>query len=339
MILASLVVIIAGLKAAGSIVVPLLVAMFLSIIATPLLLWLKKRSLPTWAALTLILLVLVGAIATAGSLIGSSIKELSDSLPEYEQKLRTNVEATVIYLQQYGIDLPSEGVTGLVDPQAAAQFFGRVLSGFGGILSDSVLIIFTVLFMLLEAASIPTKLGAILPESEKTIENLAGFIESMKRYLVIKAGVSLLTGGLVTAWLMILGVDFALLWGAIAFFLNFVPYIGSLIAAIPVVVLGLLDTGINDALLIAAGYLVINIIIGNLVEPRFMGRGLDLSTLVVFLSLVFWGWVFGPVGMFLSVPLTMLAKIALEHDPRSRWMAVMLSAKAPTPKQDPSHRR
>ena len=333
-VLASLFVIIAGLKAASSIVVPVLVAMFLSIIATPPLLWLKKQRLPTWAALTLILLVLVGAIAIVGSLIGSSINELSSSMPVYEQKLGNSLEATVTYLQKRGLDLPSDGITGLVDPQAAAQFFGRVLSGFGGILSDSMLIIFTVLFMLLEVTTIPAKLRAILTNSDKAMENISGFTASIKRYLVIKAGVSLLTGALVTAWLLILDVDFALLWGSIAFLLNFVPYIGSLIAAVPVVVLGLLDSGPNTAALIASGYIVTNIVIGNLVEPRFMGRGLNLSTLIVFLSLVFWGWVFGPVGMFLSVPLTMLVKIALEHDPRSRWLAVLLGGHLPPPKQD-----
>jgi predicted PurR-regulated permease PerM len=116
------------------------------------------------------------------------------------------------------------------------------------------------------------------------------------------------------------------LWGSIAFFMNFVPYVGSIIAAVPVVFLAFLDAGVQDALLVAVGFLAINLVVGNLIEPRFMGRGLGLSTLVVFVSLIFWGWVFGPVGMFLSAPLTMLVKIALENDPRSRWIAILLSS-------------
>ena len=167
--------------------------------------------------------------------------------------------------------------------------------------------------------------------------NFSGFMDALKSYLVIKTGMSLLTGVLVSVWLTILNVEFALLWGSIAFFLNFVPYIGSLIAAIPVVVLTLLDVSLGSASLIAVGYLVINVIVGNLLEPRFMGRGLNLSTLVVFLSLLFWGWVFGPVGMFLSVPLTMLVKIALEYSPKSHWLAVLLSADVPQPKDDGIH--
>ena len=327
--LASLIVITAGLKAASSVVVPLLVALFLAMLATPLMFWLRSYKIPTGVSVGLILNLLVGIISVVGSLIGSSINELSGSLPAYEAKLNESIGAAFVVLSDQGITVPKSGVNEWIDPQAAAQFFGRLLSGFGGILSDGLLIIFMVLFILLEASIIPAKLKYILPEPEKTLINFSGFLSALKSYLVIKTFVSLLTGMLVTIWLTILDVEFALMWGAIAFFLNFVPYVGSLIAAVPVVVLGILDSGMTHALLIAGGYLFVNLLVGNVLEPRFMGRGLGLSTLVVFLSLVFWGWVFGPVGMFLSVPLTMLVKIGLEHDPRSRWLAILLSADVP----------
>ena len=326
LVLASLVIIIAGLKAASAIVVPMLVALFLAMLATPPMLWLREKRCPTGVALGLILIFLIGIMAIVGSLIGASINELSGSLPAYEQKLKLSLEVIMTYLRDLGIDLPATGVAEWVDPQATAQFFGRLLAGFGGILSDSLLIIFLVFFLLLETTVIPGKLRIILPNPETTLTNFSGFMEALKSYLIIKTGASLLTGIVISIWLTILGVEFAILWGAIAFFLNFVPYVGSIIAAIPVVVLGLLDGDLKGASLIALGYLTVNLIIGNLLEPRVMGRGLGLSTLVVFLSLVFWGWVFGPVGMFLSVPLTMLVKIALEYDPRTRWLAVLLSA-------------
>ena len=321
-------VIIAGLKSASAIVVPMLVALFLAMLTTPLMLWLRHRGLPTVLALSLILVLLIGFVAIIGSLIGSSINELSGALPVYEQKLRLGQETTLAYVRDLGIDVPTEGAVGWIDPGAAAQFFGRLLTSFGGILSDSLLIIFMVLFILVEAVALPSKLAAILPDPEKTMVNFSGFMEDLKKYLVIKTAVSFLTGLLVTIWLTILNVEFAVLWGFLAFLLNFVPYVGSLIAGIPVVVLGLLDVGLTNALLIAAGYFVINMIVGNLLEPRVMGRGVGLSTLVVFLSLLFWGWVFGPVGMFLSVPLTMLVKIALEHYPKSQWIAILLGAES-----------
>jgi len=132
---------------------------------------------------------------------------------------------------------------------------------------------------------------------------------------------------LVTIWLLILGVDFAMLWGLLAFFFNFVPNIGSIIAAIPPVVLAIVQPGmgLGVATWVAIGYALINIVIGNVVEPRVMGRGLGLSTLVVFLSLIFWGAVLGPVGMLLSVPLTIIARIILAGHERTRWIAILLA--------------
>ena len=120
-------------------------------------------------------------------------------------------------------------------------------------------------------------------------------------------------------------VDYPLLWGLLAFLLNYIPNLGSIIAAVPTVLLTLVQLGWSAALIVFAGYSVVNVVIGSFIEPRFMGKGLGLSTLVVFLSLVFWGWVLGPVGMLLSVPLTMTLKIALESSEENRWLAKLLS--------------
>ena len=192
-----------------------------------------------------------------------------------------------------------------------------------------MLIILSVLFLMVESTSLPEKLRSISQNPDKTLGDLAAFMKSVNHYLVIKAAMSLVTGLAIAIYLTILGVDFAIIWGSLAFFMNFVPYIGSIIAAIHAVTLALLDAGPVVALSVAAGFVVVNVIVGNVLEPRYMGKGLGLSTLVVFLSLLFWGWVFGPVGMFLSTPLTMIVKIALENDPRSRWISVLLSAQAP----------
>ena len=144
--------------------------------------------------------------------------------------------------------------------------------------------------------------------------------------MAIKTLISLVTGIFITIWLTIIGVDYPLLWGLLAFALNYVPNIGSIIAALPAVLLAIIQLGLMRALLAAAGYIVINLLMGSVVEPRFMGRGLGLSTLVVFLSLLFWGWILGPVGMLLSVPLTITAKIALDSRDETRWIAVLLGS-------------
>ena len=326
LVLAALVIVIAGLKAASALIVPLLMALFIAIITLPFMLWLTGKGASKWAALGLILLVLASVILTVGSLISSSVDQFSALLPTYENKLRT----TITLLSDWAARHQLTGFTGteftVVDPKAAARIIGGLVGSVGRIVGDSLLIFFTVMFLLVEASTIPNKIRAILSDPDTTLERLSEFLSAVKQYLVIKSITSLITGVVVTAWLFFLGVDFAVLWGSIAFFMNFVPFVGSIIAAVPVVFLAFLDAGVQDALLVAAGFLAINLVVGNLIEPRFMGRGLGLSTLVVFLSLLFWGWVFGPVGMFLSVPLTMLIKIALESDPRSRWIAILLSS-------------
>jgi predicted PurR-regulated permease PerM len=158
----------------------------------------------------------------------------------------------------------------------------------------------------------------------------------VNHYTALKTVISIVTGVAAALWVWIMGVDFPIIWGVLAFLLNYVPNLGSIVAAIPPVLLGFVQYGWGTAFLVAAGYTVINLVVGNIIEPRFMGHGLGLSTLVVFLSLVFWGWLFGPVGMLLSVPLTMMVKIGLENKEDTRWMAILLgpeSESAPAEKQ------
>jgi predicted PurR-regulated permease PerM len=196
------------------------------------------------------------------------------------------------------------------------------------VLSNAFLILLTVIFILLEAATFPGKLNAAFGSSEETAGTFESFLGKINRYMVIKTWMSLMTGILVAVFLAILRVDYPVLWGLLAFMFNYVPNIGSIIAAVPPVLLAFIQFGTTKALIAAAGYVVFNVIIGNVVEPRFMGRGLGLSTLVVFLSLVFWGWILGPVGMVLSIPLTMTLKIALESAEETKWAGILLGVSA-----------
>ena len=123
-----------------------------------------------------------------------------------------------------------------------------------------------------------------------------------------------------------LGVDFPLLWAMLAFLLNYIPTIGSIIAAVPAVLIALVQLGPGEASATAIGFVGINMVFGNIIEPRLMGYGVGVSPLVVFIGLFFWGWVFGPIGMLLSVPLTMTLKLALESDKRTRWIAILIGS-------------
>ena len=214
------------------------------------------------------------------------------------------------------------------EPGAAVQLVADLLNGFGRVLGNAFLIFLTVVFILFETSSFPLKFRAVAEDPDHALDRFADFREKVKRYLVIKTVASLGTGVAIGLWLAVLGVDYPMLWGLLAYLLNYVPNIGSIIAAVPAVVPAVLfaavQLGPGAALWSALGYLVVNVVVGSVIEPRFMERGLGLSTLVVFLSLVFWGWVLGPVGMFLSVPLTMMIKIALDSRPGTHWIAVLL---------------
>ena len=208
LVLASLTVVIAGLKAASSIVVPLLMAIFLAIISAAMLQWLQRRGLPLWAAMTLVLLLLASTLVTLGSLIGASINQFSSALPRYEAQLNSLITQATVWLGGLGIKLPAGGVTELFDPAGAAKLLGRLLSGFGGLLANSMLIIITVLFLMVESTSLPEKLRSISRNPDKALGDLAAFMASVNHYLVIKAVMSLITGLAIALYLVILGVDY-----------------------------------------------------------------------------------------------------------------------------------
>jgi AI-2 transport protein TqsA len=183
----------------------------------------------------------------------------------------------------------------------------------------------TVVFMLFEASTFPLKLHLALDDPEMRLKQIERFLASVNHYIAIKTMVSIATGIVVSVMLWAFSLDFFLLWGVFAFLLNYIPNIGSIIAALPAVTLATLQLGLPEAGFIGLGYFTINMIMGNIIEPRYLGKGLGLSTLVVFLSLIFWGWLLGTVGMLLSVPLTMILKIGFENSPEGRWLAVLLS--------------
>lgn len=323
-IFAALVVIIAGMRASQPMLVPFLLSLFIAVISVPPMFWLQQRGLPSWAALLIVILGILGMALLIAALAGTSLDSFSRALPGYQERLKGELGGLLGWLGNHGIALPKEKLMSIIDPGAAMSLATSVLAGLGNVMTNALLIFLTVIFMLLEAANFPHKIRRAFVDPERTFAQFRVFADNLKRYAIIKTLVSLGTGILIGIWLAILGVDYPLLWGTLAFLLNYIPNIGSIIAAVPAVLLGLLQFGPGMAALAAAGFVVVNLLMGNVVEPRYMGRGLGLSTLVVFLSLVFWGWILGPVGMILSVPLTIAAKLALDANAETRWIAILL---------------
>jgi len=324
---AAVIVIVYGMQAAQVLLVPFLLAVFLALIAIRPMLWLQKRKIPSPIAAMAIVILMMLIIGAVGGIVGSSIAEFTAALPTYQARLDVIVQGTLRFVAKLaGGDRSFADLGELIDPGWAMGLVASILNGLQDVLTNIFLILFTMVFILLEASSMGTKVQAAFGRTTESFERPRLFLHNLGRYLGIKTIVSLATGltaVLLTWWV---GVDFPLLWGMLAFLLNYVPTIGSIIAAVPAVLMALVQLGPAEASTTAIGFLAINMLYGNVIEPRLMGYGVGISPLIVFTGLVLWGWIFGPVGMLLSVPLTMTLKMALESDERSRWIAILIGS-------------
>lgn len=326
---AALVIILAAAQTAQEIVLPFLLAVFIAIIAAAPVAWLRNRGISSAVAVSIMVLVVIVFFSTTTLILTSSIDSFSQMLPGYLARLRASTDQLLQWLSVHDINISGKAIHNAFDPGAAMNLANRILSGLTQLLSNAFLITLTVVFMLLEASVFSQKIELIRNDGGKTMKQINLFVDSTKNYMAIKTITSFITGVLVGIGVALLGVDFPLLWGFLAFLLNFIPTIGSILAAVPAVLLALVQLGAGTAAAVAVFYLTVNMLVGNILEPRLLGRGVGLSTLVVFLSLVFWGWIFGPVGMLLSVPLTMVVKFATESNDDTRWIATLMSP-APT---------
>ena len=325
-IAASFVVIIAGMRAAEPIIVPFLLSAFIAVICTSPLFWFKQKGVPMGIAILIVLVGITLIVILLAVLVGTSLQNFSNELPSYQAQLHEEITRLLTWLQGMGIKISTHHLLKYINPGALMGLFASSLTAFSSVFTNAFLIVLTVTFILLEVTGFPLKLSAALGNTESSFEELSKITDGIKRYMALKTLTSLATGIFVGIWLAIIGVDYPVLWGLVAFLLNYIPNIGSIIAAVPAILLAVIQLDVIHALFAVLGYVVVNGVIGNVIEPRVMGRGVGLSTLVVFLSLVFWGWVLGPVGMFLSVPLTMIVKISLEHNESTKPIAILLGS-------------
>lgn len=334
LVLACIVVVVAGLRIARPILVPFVLALFIAVVSMPVMFWLRKKGV--WAPVAIALTVLLDALVFAAMIVMVvvSLADLDEQLPRYIGGAQAIYSRWILELDANGVPASTYLNSNLMVPARVIAVIRGTAQGLLQIVSVSFLVGVIMVFILAEATVFPFKFLAILRGTGQGTLRIAHIIQEVQAYLWLKALTSLATAVCVTVLCRLANIDFSVLLGLIAFVLHFVPTIGSIIASVPAVVLALILHGEVTAIVVALGYLGISTVIGSLIDPQIMGHRLGLSTLVVVLSLLFWGWVWGPVGALLSVPLTMVLKIVLQNVPDLRWIAVLLDKKAPTELRD-----
>ncbi len=328
--LASLVIFLAGVQAASAIVTPFLISAVIAVLTIPVVSWLHAHRVPKAIAILIVACSLAGLLALVGSVALASLEEFNRNLPSYQERLALQVETVTSsaqdLLKKFGVEFVVEDLWKQLDFKSAAGLAGSTLLRFGNLVTKALLIVLTIIFMLQEGFRMPAKMAAALGQTDRTWDGFLTFAKSVQKYLAVKTTTSLATGVLAGLWTWALGVDHPVFWGLLAFLFNYVPNIGSFVAAIPPVLMAIVQFGAGTGVVVAIGYFAINITIGGVIEPKFMGDSVGLSPLVVFMALVFWGWMLGGVGMLLSTPLTIIVKIALENYSGTRWIATLIGS-------------
>ncbi len=324
-VMASVFIVLAGVKSASVIVVPFLLSLFLAIILLPSYEYFNKKGLHSSISMLLVVSILIIIISLVSKLIGSSIQDFNSNINIYSERLLVYYLNLVKFAGDLGIEISAQELSSVVNTKQIMSFSTNILQSMGSMLTNSFVVLLTVIFMLFESMNFKAKIE-LAGENSDALHHLQNITSKIKEYMVLKAVISALTGMIIWGALALIGTDYAFLWGLVAFLFNFIPNIGSIIAAVPAVLLTLVQFGAFSAMLVALLYVAINIIVGSVIEPKVMGKGLGLSTLVVFLSLIFWGWLLGIVGMLLSIPLTIMLKIILDDNEGTRWISIMLGS-------------
>ncbi len=327
--LASTVVVLVGMRLGSPILSPILFAVVLSLLFSPIYSSLRRHHIPTPLAL---LLMLVGLSILFGGIfliLGVSIARFSGDIASYTEKLSEQLANIQSMAKSHGISMNVANIREAVKPSALAGAIGAVLGGLADFLSNIFLILLITLFLLAEGPAMMGRLRASAGAEHPQLKTMMVFGHSVVRQLGLRAIVNLFTAGGVVILLFVLGVDFPVMWGILTFFLSFIPWIGLPIAVAPAVILALAEYGLERALLVILGVVVINVIAENLLSPMLMGRGLSLSPTILFVGFIFWAWLLGGSGAFLAAPLTIFVALIFQTFPETRWIASLMVSGAP----------
>jgi predicted PurR-regulated permease PerM len=312
-------------KWSAELVVPLMISGMIALLLQPVMKKLEALGLPRSLALLLVIVIMVALLTLFGIFVVTEINDFVAHTSNLKEKLREILNRLFIFAGSVGLPVEERELEHFFQPEGLVALFKQTLLQLGNQFSNTLLILFSASFLIMDSIDFRSKLHRILENNPRRLQAVEEVLGKMHTYFKIMAKVSLITGFSALILLWFFDINYALLWATLTFFLNFIPVIGSIIAAVPPVLLALVEHSWSVALWIALGYLLINNIVGNILQPALMGRGLGLSPFTVFWSMIFWGWFFGPTGMILSVPLTMGVQFMLLQYEETRWLGFLLS--------------
>jgi len=317
--LACMVIIMFGIRASAQILNPILLAAVITITVLPVPSRLAKRGLPGWLSLVLSILLVVLLLALVIATIFFSVTKLSTELPVYQDQAATQAAEDLSTSGDPTVSIEIEQVANSIGPlmQGFLESILNILVTFG-----LALVIF--FFMISAALAMPTPSRMGLDPGASIIKRIAQLTEDVRKYMTVLTGINFLVGLGDTIFLLIIGVDYALLWGLLAWFMGYIPSIGFIIALIPPVLMAYAEFGLQTALIVALGFILINGGIQNFVQPKIMGNSLKISPLVVFVGLFIWGYLLGGIGAILAVPMTLLVLIVMENFEVTRPIAILM---------------
>jgi AI-2 transport protein TqsA len=312
-------------KLTAALLAPFLLAMSLAIILDPFVKKLTFKYMPTGLVILSLLILGVLPILAIGSYLATEMAVFSANFGTLKTQFYSWLSHVEQSLHHLGVTYSRETLQQLLTSSNAANILHNIVLEASNQLSNVMMIFALVIFMLLESCAFQNKLTHMAHHNPCRVDALNQLVTNIKHYFLIKLQTSLLTACCIYLVLFFFGIKYMFLWAALAFFLNFIPVIGSIIAAIPPILLALIEISPITALSMAACYLIIEVLIGNFIEPKLMGKSLGISTLVVFISMSFWGWLLGPTGMILSVPLTMCLQSFFKQFQQTQWLALLFS--------------
>ncbi|MGH3459092.1 AI-2E family transporter [Aeromicrobium sp.] len=325
---AAIVIVVAGLKSASHIVAPLMLALALTIVFHPLRLMLERR-LPVWAASIVVLIAAYLLIVGLTLALVVSIGRLAVLIPSYASE-STDLAADVSdWLSGLGVGATqADAVVDAFDPGKIVDFATSVLSSSLSVLSNLLFLVTLLLFLAFDAAHVQRLAEGAREQHRNLVDALGSFAGGTRTYLGVSAVFGLIVAVIDTALLAALGVPGAFVWGVLAFVTNFIPNIGFVIGVVPPALIGLLEGGPSLMLAVIVLYSLVNVVIQSVIQPRYVGSAVGLSTTLTFMSLVFWTWVLGPLGAILAVPMSLFFRaILVEADPDARWLDPLISGK------------